>query len=216
MFLSPFSFTWPTPSLFLFLQMSCCTTEEVYTLSYSKPKPSPTPQIVFFGWYTRLWLHLMLLSETPDENCYQTGYSFIYRLTVHFSHFFPSHSLSRSGSRALPFSTWWESCLIYTFLFFFHLPLHLYLHLPDNVQHFPLNSYFRSCISVGHNAVMASLKCSQFSGTLWFYFKQMLLFSLFITDQQILDRSLSLTDCPHLIHWAPDSYDLTAPFEKCQ
>jgi len=32
-------------------------------LSYSKPKPSPTPQIVFFGWYTRLWLHLMLLSE---------------------------------------------------------------------------------------------------------------------------------------------------------
>lgn len=85
MFLSPFSFTWPTPSLFLFLQMSCCT-EEVYILSCSKPKPSPTPQNYSSDCF--LWLvHSALAASdafiwTPDENSYQTGYFFIYRLTV--------------------------------------------------------------------------------------------------------------------------------------
>ncbi len=47
---------------------------------------------------------------------------------LHFSHLSPFHSLCRSGSRALPFSTWWESCFIYTLLFSF-IFLFLYLHL---------------------------------------------------------------------------------------
>lgn len=171
MFLSPFSFTWPTPSLFLFLQMSCCT-EEVYILSCSKPKPSPTPQNYssdFFPGSGCIWCFYLNTRWKQLSNrllFYISSHS-----SLHLSHFSPSHSLSRSGSRALPFSTWWESCFIYTFLFFFHLSLHLYLHLPDNVQHFPLNSYFRSCISVGHNAVMASIKYTQFSDTLWLNFK---------------------------------------------
>lgn len=183
---------------------------QVYILSFSEPKPSHTPQNNSSDHF--LWLHLRPPSNafilTPDER-FQTGQQLLFYITshsfLHFSHFSPSHSLCRSGSRALPFSIWWESCFIYTLLFFIFL--FLYLHLPSNLQHFPLNLYFRSCISVGNNAMMASIKHTQFSDFM-VLFKIYASYSLFFTGHQILDLSLSLTDCPHFIHWAPDSYYL--------
>ncbi len=72
----------------------------------------------------------------PNEHGYQKNqqllfYIYIYissHMFLHFSHLSPFRSLCRSGSRALPFSTWWESCFIYTLLFSF-IFLFLYLHL---------------------------------------------------------------------------------------
>lgn len=122
MFLSPFSFTWPTPSLFLFLQMSCCT-EEVYILSCSKPKPSPTPQNYSSDFFFSLagtlgsgCIWCFYLNPRWKQLSNRLLFYISSHSSLHLSRFSPSHSLSRSGSRALPFSTWWESCFIYTFL----------------------------------------------------------------------------------------------------
>lgn len=79
--------------------MSCCT-EVVYILSCSKPKPSPVLhpkiilQIVFFGWYTRLRQHLMLLSEPQMKTVIKQA-TFLY-IVSQFSPFVTLLSLSLS------------------------------------------------------------------------------------------------------------------------
>ncbi len=150
MFLFPFS-TCIAPSpdplpLFLFLQISSCA-EDISSCLALNPNLHMHPKIIlpviFFDWYRHSYdafeISSQLFSLCPkwtwlskkNNSYFLYIYIYIYissHMFLHFSHLSPFHSLCRSGSRALPFSTWWESCFIYTLLFSF-IFLFLYLHL---------------------------------------------------------------------------------------
>lgn len=145
------------PSLFLFLQISCCIEEPSNLVLLWTPNLHMRSSVILqiFDWCLhgsgciRHSLSAPPLSS-PQMNMVIKQVGIFLYIVLQFHPFLSllslSSSLSRNGSRALPFSTWWESCFIYTILVFF-----------QHLHSFPRKSYLKFYIFVGHNEMMVSI-----------------------------------------------------------